>query len=154
MKNWLVFEQQRDAYILDGVSRSQAIRLAKKDCRNNPYDKYIKERNEKAFRDLEIMEGGRKRNTFANSRAMYELKNKLSCSKDMVGIVLVAFLVIIPLIVWGLFVNTAIAYCGWNFIFNPIFGVSVITFKDAIAIGVALLIISEILKALLKSKAS
>lgn len=153
MKNWLVFEQQRDAYILDGVSRSQAIRLAKKDCRNNPYEKYIKEREAQDLRDMEIVMGARKRNKWAKSKTAYRLKNRIYCYKDILGMTFLAF-VLILVVAWGLFVNTSIAYCGWNFILNPVFDVNVITFKEAVSIGVVLLLICETLKSFLKSKTS
>lgn len=152
MKNWLVFEQQRDAYILDGVSEKLAIIKARNDCRNNPYEEYVRTEYKKSMHDLEVMEGARK--VTVHTERFENLQYYFHAIKDVTLAVLFGMIVLLLFGSVAICISTGVVHLCWNIIAANLFAVQKLTFRETINYGIFLIIIVDILRKPIRKKAS
>ena len=138
--NWITYENQRDAYIIDGLPKWKAKIFAKRDCRKNPYEGKIKQILNKELEDAAKLEG----NTYHVAEQSF-FKFKESFKKNIryfingpVGYLLFAlFLFGVALQISTLF-NGTIVYFIWNKLITIVFNVNTLTFTQSLVIGFVL----------------
>lgn len=136
VKNWLVFENQRDAYILDGVKKNQAVSMAKKDCRNNPYDEAIKKIQQQELRDFELLHGAIGKQKYNSRTKGVNIKSRMHFFNNSFFIPLILF--IIAAMAIRILIMGTIVYFLWNILLVKAFSFSMLTWEQSFVIGVIL----------------
>lgn len=146
--NWLDFENLRDAYIMDGVPKWKANILAKRDCRNNPYEKRMKKILDDELKDAARMEG----QTYFNfgqilSDGMDGVKKALrNFVNGPIGYILAVLAVIIFVYGGATLIDGALVYFIWNVLVASAFSVDLLTFPQAMVVGFIFIILSSMFK--------
>lgn len=138
VKNWLVFENQRDAYILDGVKKTQAISMAKRDCRNNPYDKSFKKIQKQELSDLELLYGAIDKHKYQSRIKNTKRESRLHFINSLFLPLILSILAVIAIrsLIMGI-----IVYFLWNILIVKAFSVGVLTFGQVFVVGIILALI-------------
>ena len=146
--NWLNFENLRDAYIMDGVPKWKANILAKRDCRNNPYEKRMKKILNEELKDAARMEGQAYVNLEQTFSDVMENVRKgfRNFANGPIGYILTVLAVVIFVYGGVTLIYGAGAYFIWNVLVAAVFSVNLLTFPQAMVVGFIFIILSSMFK--------
>lgn len=138
--NWLTYENQRDAYIMDGLPEWKAKIFAKRDCKKNPYESKVKQILNKELEEAAKLEGSTYRTA---EQGLFKIKE--SFKRDMLNFIngpvgyllFVLFIFTIALQISTLF-NGVIVYFIWNKLIALFFNINALTFTQSLIVGFVL----------------
>lgn len=146
IKNWLVYEQQRDSYIMDGISKPMAEILARRDCRKNPYEKAKKAAEARDLHDMEKVYG----KTFSIGGLFSDVTTKITTKCSRYGDLVLSVMLIVFLLALAIGISTvidgAIIYFIWNVLVVSAFGTTILSWEQALVAGFIMSFVLSIFK--------